>query len=87
MNENKSTNTTKIVIAVVIAIVVFMTCGGIVCGGVFVAASSKFDKEYYPECETTPSSEECEACCKAHGHYGHAFGEALNSPGQSCGCF
>lgn len=81
----KKHNLVTIIIALTVLIAVSVMCcmGGF---GAMVFSVFSAEKTYYAECEQVLSVEDCNACCKAKGHGGHAFGELINEEGKACGC-
>ncbi len=77
-----------VVIAVIVVAVLGL--GGILCcfGAVGFGAFQLVDaeKSYYSACEYATTVEECQQCCRTHGHSGHAYGEILNEGDRTCGC-
>ena len=86
----KSRNTTLIVIGVVLGLFLLCSCACIGfallgVGGITQTIVST-PKAYYGDCESLVDTQECQACCKRHGHNGHMSGAFLNESGQECGC-
>jgi hypothetical protein len=86
----KSRNTTVIIIAVVVGLFLLCSC---VCAGFTLIGIGGVSqqiisapKAYYEECQSLTDSQQCQACCKLHGHNGNMLGAMLNDSGHTCGC-